>query len=339
MNAKKFSDAMSELDTKYVDEALSYDKSRISKVRPQKLGILIAAVIAVLALCGFAAYELGLFDPWFQKPSTDPVQTVQSAIEGQAGKEYTISVRVDEIKVDESETERVIEMYSGSDLAKERGWTDEYLAEHFVVVWAKYYVEYDHTKTFMDDGYTEQYFYLAQDGKTGIWEIVDNTTPNTSKDLLHEESNDSTDNILNSSELTEFSFEGTIFHYGEHSYDVTSRAEAINSILSVIPVGEKIVIECHVGPANGVYCIFNTVSESFETDIFGNHLIWHSDDITTAVYSFWSDVYTYDGEIIKSYDLDGNAFIYDLTYSDDHSKLNVTILCDDGTEEIDIIDL
>ena len=47
---------------------------------------LIAAIIALLALCGFAAYELGLFDPWLQKPSADPVKTVQSAIEGQAGK-------------------------------------------------------------------------------------------------------------------------------------------------------------------------------------------------------------------------------------------------------------
>ena len=59
MNAKKFSDAMSELDTKYVDEALSYDKSQMSKARPRKLGILIAAVIAILALCGFAVYKLG----------------------------------------------------------------------------------------------------------------------------------------------------------------------------------------------------------------------------------------------------------------------------------------
>lgn len=118
MNVKKFSDAMSELDTKYVDEALSYDKSHMSKVRPRKWGILIAAVIAVLALCGFAAYELGLFDPWLQKPSTDPVQTVQSAIEGQAGKEYTISVRVDEIKVDESETERVIKCTPAATLQK-----------------------------------------------------------------------------------------------------------------------------------------------------------------------------------------------------------------------------
>ncbi len=159
------------------------------------------------------------------------------------------------------------------------------------------------------------------------------------QDLKHEEIQDSTDDILQSPELTEFSFEGTIFHYGEKSYDVTSRVEAISSILSAVPVGEKIVIECHVGPKNGVYCIFNTVSESFDTDIFGNHLIWHSDDITTAVYSFWSDVYTYDGKIIKSYDLAGNDLIYDLAYSDKHSKLNVTILCDDGTEQIDIIDL
>lgn len=178
MNAEKFSDAMSELDTKYVDEALSYDKAHKSKIRHRKQGIFIAIFIAVFALCGFAAYELGLSDPWFQKPSADPVQTVQSAIEGQADKEYTISVRVDEIKVDESETERMIQMYSGSDLSKDRGWTDEYLAEHFVVVWAKYYVEYDHTKTFLDDGYTEQYFYLTQDTKSGEWTISDNTSPN-----------------------------------------------------------------------------------------------------------------------------------------------------------------
>ena len=178
MNAKKFSDAMSELDTKYVDEALSYDKLHISKITHIKFSILIAAAIAIVALCGFAAYELGLFDPWLQKPSTDPVQTVQSAIEGQADKEYTICVRVDEIKVDESKTERIIKMYSGSDLAKERGWTNEYLEEHFIVVWAKYYVEYDHTKTFLDDGYTEQYFYLTQDTKSGEWTISDNTSPN-----------------------------------------------------------------------------------------------------------------------------------------------------------------
>ena len=55
-------------------------------------------------------------------------------------------------------------------------------SEHFVVVSAKYYVEYDHTKTFLDDGYTEQYFYLVQDPKTEKWEIIDNTSPSTSNE-------------------------------------------------------------------------------------------------------------------------------------------------------------
>ena len=180
MNAKKFSDAMSELNDRYIDEAMFYEKSHQSKTSPKRMAVLIAAAITVLAFCGFKAYELGLFDRWLQTPSADPIRTVQSAIEGQADKEYTICVRVDEIEVNESETERMIKRYSGSDLAKEKGWTAEYLAEHFVVVRAKYYIKYDHTKTFMDDGYTEQDFYLMRDVKTGKWEIVDNTSPNIS---------------------------------------------------------------------------------------------------------------------------------------------------------------
>ena len=179
MSGKMFSDAMSELDMKYVAEAVSYDKSHMSRIRHPKPVVLIAAVLAVLALCGFAAYEMGLFDPWFRAPSADPTRTVQSAIEGQAGKEYTLTVRVDEVKVDESETERVVKMYMGSDLARSKGWTDEYLTEHFVVVWAKYYVEYDHTKTFRKDGLVEQYFYLTEDTETGKWEIADSTSPRT----------------------------------------------------------------------------------------------------------------------------------------------------------------
>ena len=180
MNSKKFTEAMSEIDSKYIGEAISYSKTRLGKKMLKRIAVLIAAAIAVLGLCGFAAYEIGLFDPWLQKPSAEAIETVRSAIEGQADKEYTIALRVEEIKVDEDETARVKAMYSGSELAEARGWTDEYLEEHFIVIWAKYYTEYDHTRTFLDDGYTEQYFYLTQDTKSGKWTINDNTSPNTS---------------------------------------------------------------------------------------------------------------------------------------------------------------
>ena len=103
MNARQFAEAMSELDDRYVAEALSYKRPYTSKASPKKLVLLIAAIVAVLALCGFTAHELGLFDRWFQKPSADPTQTVQSAIEGQADKVYTICVRIEAINVDESD--------------------------------------------------------------------------------------------------------------------------------------------------------------------------------------------------------------------------------------------
>lgn len=181
MNSKLFSDAMSKIDDRYVDEALRYRSkgeagNQFMGFHLKRTGILIAALIAALALCGFAAYQLGLFDPWFHKPSAVPSETVQSAIEGQIKKDYTITVRIDSITVDKAETERMIEMYSGSELAQIRGWTDEYLANHFLAVRAKYYVEYDHAKTFLDDGDIDQYFYLVEDIETGLWTIADNST-------------------------------------------------------------------------------------------------------------------------------------------------------------------
>ena len=182
MNAEKFTEAMNEIDSRYVSEAISYSRPRLMKKSSKRIAVLVAAVIAVLSLCGFAAYEFGAFDPWLQKPSAEPLETVRSAIEGQAEKEYTISLRIEEIKIDEDETSRVRAMYSGSELAKARGWTDEYLDGHFVVVWAKYYTEYDHTRTFLDDGYTEQYFYLTRDTDSGEWEISDNTSPEISSE-------------------------------------------------------------------------------------------------------------------------------------------------------------
>lgn len=179
MNGEKFTTAMGQIGDRYVEEALFYAAPSAANVRRRRCGVLLAAVIAALTLCGFASYELGLLDPWFQTPSDDPVQVVRSAIEGQADKAYTICVRVEEIAVDETETARAAAMYAGSELAEARGWTDAYLAEHFVAVRARYYTAYDHTKTFMNDGYTEQYFYLTRDARTGKWGIAENTAPNT----------------------------------------------------------------------------------------------------------------------------------------------------------------
>lgn len=184
MNADMILDAFERVEDRFIMEAKGGALAGMTDAgSTEKRGrglkrafVLAAALIALLALCGFAAYEWGLFDPWLQRASADPVETVQSAIEGQLKKEYTLEVRIREISVDEAETQRMIGNYAGSELAQSRGWTDEYLAEHFLAVRAKYYVEYDHTKAFLEDGDIDQFFYLIEDMETGLWTIIDNST-------------------------------------------------------------------------------------------------------------------------------------------------------------------
>lgn len=184
MNADMILDAFERVEDRFIMEAkgcVSADMTDAGSTEKRGRGlkraaVLAAALAALLALCGFAAYEWGLFDPWLQKASADPVETVQSAIEGQLKKEYTLEVRIREISVDKAETKRMIGNYAGSELAQSRGWTDEYLAEHFLAVRAKYYVEYDYTRTFLEDGDIDQFFYLIEDMETGLWTVIDNST-------------------------------------------------------------------------------------------------------------------------------------------------------------------
>jgi beta-lactamase regulating signal transducer with metallopeptidase domain len=115
-------------------------------------------------------------DIWIQNPSKDPIEVVKSAIENQIEKDYTISAKFIKAVIDDKETQRKIESYKGSELAESRGWSDMYLMEHFLIVKASYFVEYDHEKTFMNDGNLEQYFYLTRDIDTGVWSIIDNSS-------------------------------------------------------------------------------------------------------------------------------------------------------------------
>jgi len=117
-----------------------------------------------------------LSDIWIQNLSKDPIEVVKSAIENQIDKDYTISVKFIKAVIDDKETQRKIDSYKGSELAESRGWSDMYLMDHFLIVKANYFVEYDHEKTFMNDGNLEQYFYLTRDTDTGLWSIIDNSS-------------------------------------------------------------------------------------------------------------------------------------------------------------------
>lgn len=109
--------------------------------------------------------------------ATDPVELVRADYLSWLNEDYTISMRVLLAEVDDSETQRQIDNYKGSDLAASRGWTNAFLDQHFVVVKVMYECEFDHTKTSMDDGILVGYVYLTRDPQSSIWTIVDRTSP------------------------------------------------------------------------------------------------------------------------------------------------------------------
>ena len=159
------------------------------KKRPPVALFLLTAVL-VLSCCGLVSCQTEatpdnsedavVSDSWIYEPADDPIETVRRVIEGQDQKEYTFTVRVDSLAIDEDETARVADRYRGSELAQTRGWPDEVFDEDFVVVHAQYYAEYDHTLTFLDDGTVYQYFYLMRNTETGLWSVVDNTSSSNS---------------------------------------------------------------------------------------------------------------------------------------------------------------
>jgi len=115
-----------------------------------------------------------LNDLWIYNSSTNPIDVVRSAIESQKQKEYTLKVEVREVVADEQASETIRQMYIGSDLALKNGWTDTYLQNNMIVVFAEYYIEYNHEKTFLDDGEIKQYFILLRNADTQEWSIWNN---------------------------------------------------------------------------------------------------------------------------------------------------------------------
>ena len=59
-------------------------------------------------------------------------------------------------------------------------------------------------------------------------------------------------------------------------------------------------------------------------DIEGANLSWRDDDISTAAYSIWSEIYGYDGNLLKKLDLTESEHISGLTWKDSQ-RLTVEI--------------
>ncbi len=127
---------------------------------------------------------------------------------------------------------------------------------------------------------------------------------------------------------------GVIFTYNNKEYDLQERNPDVNAFMAEITAGSAIVVEGHIGPDNGYYGIFDTKTETFVKDIEGANLTWRDDDISTAAYTLWSEIYDYDGDLLANLDLSESEYISDLSWGDSrHLSVEISSI-DNETRDI-----
>lgn len=110
-----------------------------------------------------------------------------------------------------------------------------------------------------------------------------------------------------------------------HNYDLTERSPAITAVTRMEWVGEELLLECHTGPKNNLYLVFDPQTETFVKELAGTHLIWKGVDLTTAVYAFWGDICTWDGTVLVTLNLGETGYVSDLSFTGDETQIAVTV--------------
>ena len=124
----------------------------------------------------------------------------------------------------------------------------------------------------------------------------------------------------------EYSFTGTKFTINGSEMDIQDFAGGANAIMDCTRVGDWIIVDCHVNPHVGLYEFYNLNSGSFQYEIEGTNLTWHGDDLSTAVYSKYNQVFDFWGHLIGWVD---EGEIYGLRWSDEET-IGAECLITDG---------
>ncbi len=94
------------------------------------------------------------------------------------------------------------------------------------------------------------------------------------------------------------SYSGMTLTYNNSDYDLTEYETLANAIMDVYQVGEWIVVDTHVNPNVGIYFLLNIYTGRIEKNMAGVGLSWENDDLTTAKYSMWDQIYSFKDKII-----------------------------------------
>lgn len=119
--------------------------------------------------------------------------------------------------------------------------------------------------------------------------------------------------------------DSTTVSFGKKSWDFAGQYPSLSGFEGSETVGNYLVVMGRLGKKNDLYVVFNAIDGTLLKTFPGNNLIWQGNDLSTAVYSYWSDIYVLNGTKLAALDLASGEEISGLAFAPDGVSIIATV--------------
>ena len=130
--------------------------------------------------------------------------------------------------------------------------------------------------------------------------------------------------------------DSTTVSFGKKSWDFAGQYPSLSGFEGSETVGNYLVVTGRLGKKNDLYVVFNAIDGTLLKTFPGNNLIWQGDDLSTAVYSYRSDVYALNGTKLAALELASGEEISGLAFAPDGVSIIATVSGKSGERKVTV---
>ncbi len=127
----------------------------------------------------------------------------------------------------------------------------------------------------------------------------------------------------------------TTIYIDRKSWDFAEQYPSLKGFEDIGTAGNYFVAFGSLGEKNDLYVVFNFVAGTLLKTFPGNNLIWQGDDLSTAVYSYRSDVYALNGTKLAALEL-ASGEISGLAFAPDGVSIIATVSGKSGERKVTV---
>lgn len=128
----------------------------------------------------------------------------------------------------------------------------------------------------------------------------------------------------------------TTIYIDRKSWDFAEQYPSLKGFEDIGTAGNYFVAFGSLGEKNDLYVVFNFVAGTLLKTFPGNNLIWQGDDLFTAVYSYWSDIYALNGTKLAALELASGEEISGLAFAPDGVSIIATVSGKSGERKVTV---